>query len=126
MDVNLVFVGGRLAVPADLEWLPDGSRRGRLLVCVRSERRSRFDVLRVIVPPDVWSDSLATAQGGARVWVVGHLMRRYSQDPCELTGLIEVIAAAITFPDLETVDRSNQPCDAASSAFDVEDGTGSR
>lgn len=99
MDVNLALVSGRLAVPPDLELLSDGSRRAHLLVHVRSERRGRFDVLPVSVPADVHTERLASSPSGARIFVAGPLMRRCS--PHAPPGRIEVIAAAIGFPDLD-------------------------
>lgn len=101
MDVNLTLVSGRLALPPDLELQPDGSQRTRLLVLVRSEWRTRFDVLPVVVPPELHSDALTSANGGARVSVAGPLMRRCSPNPWEPPGRVEIIAAAIRFPDLE-------------------------
>ena len=101
MELNLALVSGRLAVPPDLEYLPDGSQRARLLVCVRSERRRRFDVLPVTVPAEIHSQALSMATGGTKVWVAGQLMRRCSPNPWEPPGRIELIAVALRFPDLE-------------------------
>lgn len=100
MDVNLTVVRGRLALRPDFELLADGSQRARLLVCVHSERRSRFDVLPVVVPPEIYTDVLTSVSGGARVFVAGHLMRGFSPDPWDPPGRIEIIATAIRFPDL--------------------------
>ena len=102
--MNLALIDGRLALPPDVELLPDGSQRTRLLVCVRSERRRRFDVLPVVVPPEIHSDALTAAPSGARVFVAGPLMRRCSPHPWDSPGLIEIIAAAIRFPDLEDLE----------------------
>lgn len=100
-DVNLALISGLLALPADLEHLPDGSHRARLLVVVHSECGSRFDVVPVVVPPDICTGALEAALEGARVRIAGSLMRRCPSDPCEPSGRIEVIAAAISLPDLE-------------------------
>ncbi len=105
MDLNLALVSGRLALAPDLEWLPDGSQRVRLLVCVHPEGRDRFDVLPVVVPPEVHSDTLRAAPEGSRVFVAGPLMRRCSPDSWDPPGRIELIADAISFPDLEEHDR---------------------
>lgn len=132
MDVNLALVSGRLALPPDLEILPDGSQRARLLVIVRPEGRGRFDVVPVVVPAGIDADGLAAATGGSKVFVAGPLMRRCSLDPREPPGRIELIADAISFPDLEHADR---PCpgaairyglDVRSAEPDVEDGLASR
>ncbi len=101
MDVNLALISGRLALPPDLDLLPDGSQRARMLVCVRSERRRRFDVLPVVVPPEIHSDVLERAPAGARVLVAGSLMRWCSPGGSAPPGRIEVIASALRFPEIE-------------------------
>jgi hypothetical protein len=98
-DVNLALISGLLALPADLERLPDGSQRARLLVVVHSECPKRFDVVPVLVPPEICSGALEAALDGARVRIAGSLMRRVSVDPWEPASRIEVIAAAISLPD---------------------------
>jgi hypothetical protein len=125
MDVNLALVSGRLALAPDFEWLPDGSRRARLLVCVHPMGRGRFDVLPVVVPAELHSEALKSAHGGTRVFVAGPLMRRCSFDFWEEPSRIELIADAISFPDLEShVDRPpSQPVDEG---VDVDDATRSR
>lgn len=101
MDVNIALVGGRLALPPDLERLPDGSVRARLLVHVRSERRSRFDVLPVVVPPDVGAVDLESVEAGTEVLVAGPLMRWCSGQPWEPVGRMELVAEALRFPEIE-------------------------
>ena len=66
------------------------------------------------------------APGGARVWVAGHLMRRHSPDRSEPPGRIEIVATALSFPDLEAIDCPERSGFAAGSAFDVEHRTRSR
>lgn len=106
MDVNIALINGRLALEPDFERLADGTVRGRLLVLVRSERRKRFDVLPVVVPPDIVSGLLETASGGTEISVAGSLMRRCSHDPWEAIGRVELVAEAIRFPDCEESDGS--------------------
>lgn len=128
MDLNIALVSGRLALAPDLERLPDGSRRMRLLVCVHPEGRDRFDVLPVVVPPELHSVALETASGGSRVFVAGPLMRRCPADPWDPPGRVEIIADAVTFPDLEVphdLSRTVPPATSCS-RLDVEDSSGSR
>ena len=128
MDLNIALVSGRLALAPDLERLPDGSQRARLLVCVHPEGRDRFDVLPVVVPPELHSAALETAQCGSRVFVAGPLMRRCSADPWDRPGRVELVADAISFPDLDgLLDLSRTvPPVTPRSRLDVEDSTGSR
>ena len=102
MDVNIALVAGRLAVAPDLERLSDGSVRARLLVHVRSERRSRFDVLPVVVPPDVAPIALESVQAGSEVLVAGPLMRWCPGEPWEPVRRVELVAEALRFPELES------------------------
>ena len=132
MNVNLALVSGRLALPPDLELLPDGSQRARLLVIVRPEGRSRFDVVPVVVPAGINPDGLTAATGGSTVFVAGPLMRRCSLDPRDPPGRIELIADAISFPDLEPADLPRPGASVRVSSErpagrpDVEDGAASR
>ena len=128
MDLNIALVSGRLALAPDLERLPDGSQRARLLVCVHPEGRDRFDVLPVVVPPELHSATLETAHGGARVFVAGPLMRRCSVDPWDHPGRVELVADAISFPDLDELHDPSRvvPPVTTRTRVDVEDSTGSR
>lgn len=95
MDVNLSLVSGRLALPPLVEHQPDGSVLARMLVLVRSQRRSRLDVVPVTManPP---SELLAPGIGaGTGVYLAGGLMRRCAADVLSTSTRLELVADSL-------------------------------
>jgi single-stranded DNA-binding protein len=80
MDLNLIVLCGRLAVPPEIKVFESGTRLIRYLVTVRSEEpRRRVDVIPVSMwdPPQELIDE--SPESGRRIWVCGsvdrHLMK---------------------------------------------------
>ncbi len=97
MDLNLVVLAGRLAATPEVRVFEDGNTLTRILVTTRSEQpRKRIDV----VPVVVWNDSatgddLSSFERGDRVWVSGHIQRRFWSDDHSRRSRIEVVAAHV-------------------------------
>lgn len=93
MDLNLVVVGGRVAVEPEVRVVDTGSRVLRLLVVVKSmSPRRRIDVL----PVALWDPREDIVNPGFEiadpVWVVGSVQRRLWDEPWLSGPRIEVIA----------------------------------
>lgn len=100
MDLNLVIIGGRVAVEPEVRTLESGVTLLRLLVTVRStEPRQRIDVIPVLQwNPD--TDALPEAPlRGRNVLVAGMLQRRFWSAEMGRLSKIEIIAHEISFRD---------------------------
>src|SRR3990172_2006659 len=78
MDLNLIVLCGRLAVPPEIKIFESGTRLIRYLVTVRSEEpRRRVGVIPVSMwdPPEELIEE--TPETGRRIWVCGSVLRRF-------------------------------------------------
>lgn len=99
MDINLTLIKGRLVIPPIIEIDPDGTCRARFLVLVRSDRRSRVDVVPVVVPNPPSAMLSEHAGSGAEVYVAGRLMRRCWVEPASYSTRLEVVADSVLLAD---------------------------
>lgn len=91
MDLNLVVLAGRAAIPVEIKVFASGSVYARILVTVRSEMpRRRVDV----VPVTIWdpADEVKAIRQGDRVWVCGSAQRRFWDAPDGRRSRLEVVA----------------------------------
>ena len=108
MDLNLIVLCGRLAVPGELRQFESGTRLLRLLISVRTESPAR----RVdVVPVTLWDpdEDLVeqVSESGVRVWTVGAVQRRFWESPDGRRSRLEVVASQVTVnePESEEVGR---------------------
>ena len=106
MDLNLVVLCGRLAVPGELRQFESGTRLLRLLISLRTESPTR----RVdVVPVTLWDpdEDLVeqVSESGLRVWAVGGVQRRFWESPDCRRSRLEVVASQVTVrqPEAEEV-----------------------
>lgn len=89
LDLNLVVLRGRLAAPP--EDVPGGGTR--LLVAVGTDEPKRVDVLPVLVAEA--DNTIAEAEQGDQVWVVGSVRRRFVEGSWGPRSLVEVAAEEV-------------------------------
>jgi single-stranded DNA-binding protein len=105
MDLNLIVLCGRLAVPPEIKLFESGTRLIRYLVTVRSESpRRRVDVIPVSVwdPPDDLVE--AAPETGRRIWVCGSVQRRFWEAPDGRRSRIEVVAEQVNIHDVDQLE----------------------
>ncbi len=101
MDLNLIVLCGRLAVPPEIKVFESGTRLIRYLVTVRSEEpRRRVDVIPVSMwdPPQELIEE--NPESGRRIWVCGSVQRRFWEAPDGRRSRIEVVAEQVTIKDV--------------------------
>ncbi len=105
MDLNLIVLCGRLAVPPEIKVFESGTRLVRYLVTVRSEEpRRRVDVIPVTMwdpPQDLIEEPVET---GRRIWVCGSVQRRFWEAPDGRRSRIEVVAEQVTIKDVDELE----------------------
>lgn len=105
MDLNLIVLCGRLAVPPEIKVFESGTRLIRYLVTVRSEEpRRRVDVIPVSMwdPPQELIDE--SPESGRRIWVCGSVQRRFWEGPDGRRSRIEVVAEQVTIKNVEELE----------------------
>jgi len=105
MDLNLIVLCGRLAVPPEIKVFESGTRLIRYLVTVRSEEpRRRVDVIPVSMwdpPQDLIEEAPETGQ---RIWACGSVQRRFWEAPDGRRSRIEVVAEQVTIKDVAALE----------------------
>jgi single-stranded DNA-binding protein len=105
MDLNLIVLCGRLAVPPEIKVFESGTRLIRYLVTVRSEEpRRRVDVIPVSMwdpPQDLIDEAPETGQ---RIWACGSVQRRFWEAPDGRRSRIEVVAEQVTIKDVDELE----------------------
>lgn len=99
MDINLSMVSGRLALAPLVEHQSDGAVLARMLVLVRSPRRSRVDVVPVTManpPPELLAEGIGSGTG---VYLAGGLMRRCAADVLSTSTRLELVADSLALWD---------------------------
>lgn len=110
MSINIVVLGGRLAVEPELRVFESGSSYLRFLVTTRStEPRRRVDVIPVVLwnPDEVTIASLSDSNGKG-IWVVGSVQRRFWTAPDGKASRIEVVAHAVEVRNDTTTECEDQ------------------
>lgn len=105
MDLNLIVLCGRLAVPPEIKIFDSGTRLIRYLVTVRSDApRRRVDVIPVTMwdPPEDLIEE--TPETGRRIWVCGSVQRRFWEAPDGRRSRIEVVAEQVQLRDVEELE----------------------
>jgi single-stranded DNA-binding protein len=105
MDLNLIVLCGRLAVPPEIKIFESGTRLIRYLVTVRSEEpRRRVDVIPVSMwdPPEELIEE--TPETGCRIWVCGSVQRRFWEAPDGRRSRIEVVAEQVQLREVEELE----------------------
>ncbi len=93
MDMNLVVISGKLAVPPELRSFESGSRLLRSLVTVRTDApRRRVDVVPVTFWDPTDDHEVIKAAAGRRLWVVGSVQRRFWSSDEGRRSRLEVVA----------------------------------
>ncbi|MEX2251055.1 MAG: single-stranded DNA-binding protein [Acidimicrobiia bacterium] len=105
MDLNLIVLCGRLAVPPEIKVFESGTRLIRYLVTVRSDApRRRVDVIPVTIwdPPENLIEE--TPETGRRIWMCGSVQRRFWEAPDGRRSRLEVVAEQVQLRDVEALE----------------------
>jgi len=94
MDLNLVVIAGRIAVPPVLTVHDPDETTLKFSVTVRSEDGHRVDVIPITLYNPATDEPMMDAVMGTNVWIAAAIQRRFVNEP-----ILEIVAMEVQIRD---------------------------